>query len=668
MTEVSELPKAGVGPTTWVFVKDDLKNLLSAIQTAQEIVVDLETTGLEEHAYRGGLANGGVAARIVLATFTLPQDNEKDPTTWILPLSHPKSPFTAKWLGVMTIVAQRMLKSKKPIVNQNMKFDARWIYALTGVDLSAQIAWDTQIASHLLDETSSTSLKDRAPKVFQVQRWDDDIDLTYPGAAEDIDIFKLGEYAARDTYWVWKLKNQQRAEMFLSGQEQPIGQDDTQNARLGKIAMKVSMPTIRSLTRMEQNGIRLDIDWTREQLREHEQEADSRKEQIAGYYSGLDPEKVSLAPTSKWFKSFTELAVEKGDLKITAMTPSGAPQWNKDVLRRQSREGNDLARILLEQRDHAKKAEFLRSWLTHVSKAGYIHTSYRAASVLTGRLSSSSPNMQQVTHALRPAFIPSPGNVIIDLDYSQIEMRVAAYISRCAPMIQAFRDGEDLHRIIAAQIVNIQNPHAKISMEEVDADGRQKGKAANFGLIYGMGAYGFQTYADSAYDVQLTEEEALLIHRAYFDTWVGLDTWHNQMISKVRQVGFVTSPIGRVRRLPEVWDGNDTLASRAERQAINSPVQGFASDLLQISAALIQGFIDGYEPIPKVKAIGTVHDSIMLEAPEDSWESATAQALEYMESTVLDVLETLDCSFDVPLKVEASVGTRWGWDDVSNPS
>src|SRR5699024_9857126 len=148
---------------------------------------------------------------------------------------------------------------------------------------------------------------------------------------------------------------------------------------------------------------------------------------------------------------------------------------------KQARGGSDIAQTLLDYRNATKRLEFLRSWTEQVTREGRIHSTYNAGSVVTGRLSSSGPNMQQVTKALRPAFVPSPGRVMVDLDYSQIELRVAAFISRSVPMMEAFRRGDDLHRLIAARVNNK-------APEEVTARERQQGKAANFGLLYGMGA------------------------------------------------------------------------------------------------------------------------------------------------------------------------------------
>lgn len=660
--------KNAIGPVTWVLDNEALEHLLEAIAVSEEVVCDLETTGLDEHAVTGGEQNGGVAARVSLASFTLPVEGDapggREPTTWVLPLSHPDSPFVGTWQATLGATMQAVVDHDRPLVNQNVKFDARWVFATTGVDVSSRIIWDTQISSHLLDENESTRLKERAPATFGVDRWDDH-DLTYPGASEEVPLFELGDYAARDTYWTWRLAVAHRARMFPV--EPPEGSEEVTEARLGRLAAWCAMPTVASLTQIEQRGMLLDVDWTREHLAADLERRDGLLKEMAERY-GMDPGTASAAATSKWFKEWTERAVEAGELRVASLTPNGNPQWSKGVLVRQVREGSVAAKMVLDQRHHAKRAEYLSSWLGYVTPAGQIHSTYHAGRVVTGRLSSSDPNMQQITGTLKPAFIPRPGNVIIDLDYSQVELRVAAFVSRCAPMIEAFQRGDDLHRLLAQRIIAEDRVRRQdfrpVSAADVTDEDRQKGKSANFGLLYMMGALGFREYAETAYGVSLTLEEAERVHAAFYEMWDGIGAWHRRVIRRARQTGYVVSPIGRVRRIPDIHDGYPGAVERAERMAVNSPVQGFASDLMQMAAASIQGLLPGTTAVPGAQIVATVHDSIVVEAPEDRWEAVTAGCIERM-TTLETVLERLDCILDVPLVAEAKVGTRWGLADVS---
>lgn len=635
----------------WVLTKADLKHLLGAIEETDRLTFDLETTGLDEHATRGGATNGGIAARVVLASYTFP-----DGSTWVVPLSHPDSPFHTSWRKVLRLISRRIQRGCVGLTAHNAKYDVRWVHATTGVDLSGLIAWDTQVSSHLLDETSSTKLKERAPATFEVDRWDD-FDLTYPGAAEDVPLFDLGIYAARDTYWTWRLEVNHRERLYLDGSgEEPITPDEFEEARLGNVARLVSFPALRTLAAAEQRGMRLDREWVDETIFQHEVDLAEVTSALAGLYDVDGP--PSFAPTSTWFASWSKQATDRGDLEITALTPSGKPQWSKEVLTRQSRQGSDVATDLLLLRGLTKRLEYLRAWREVADPEGYVHATYNVARTRSGRLSSADPNLQQVTSVLKPAFVPSPGHVFVDLDFSQIELRVAAQISGCKPMREAFQRGDDLHTLLAARV-------AGIAPKEVTKAQRQASKAGNFGLLYGMSAGGFRDYAENAYDVHMTEQEAAQMRQVFFDLWAGLDQWHLRMMNRARRDGQVTSPLGRVRRLPEVWDANDYLVGKAERSAINSPVQGMASDLMQMAASSISGTLpDSTPPVHGARVVGTVHDSVLIEVPEHD-ALAVAEECQQRMVTVGDTLRRLfRVDFDVPLAVEGEVGTRWGRDDL----
>jgi DNA polymerase-1 len=662
---------------SWVWDKDAIKNLLGAIETCEEVVIDLETAGGDEHATRSSA--DGVPAVVVMASLTLPHagdDEDHAPTTYVMPLAHPDSPLLGVWRQVFTLICRAIEREGKPVINQNMKYDSRWIYVHGKTDLSHQIGWDTQSGSHLLDETETIRLKDRASKVFGIANWKDN-DLSAPGAALRVPLFDLGIYAAHDTYWAWRLSLYQRKLMLLHPDTrdlEPEGPEEVENARLGKLATWCAIPTVCTLTAIEQRGMRLDVDWVNEQLQEYERGYKGIGEELAHRYPQVPAEGYSFAPNAHWFAAWTEAATEAGDLRVTALTPTGRAQWSKGVLLRQARRGSTVARDLLEYRSGIKRAEYLRSYLAHVTPDGFIHTTYYQARVVTGRLSSAEPNMQQVTQALKPAFLPSrPGRVVMELDQSQIELRVAAFLSRCPAMLEAFAQGLDLHKLLALRILQLgedtaaraENRLAKqLTLEDVTAIARQSGKSANFGLLYLMGPAGFRTYAETVYDISFTVEEAQLIHQAFYQQWIGIGPWHTKQIARARATGQVVSPIGRVRRLPDIHDGNPEVANRAERVAVNAPMQGFGNDITQIGAALIEGTIPGTTPVEGAYLIGTVHDSIIAEAEEDRWEEVAAQCVDRMTEGVLWVLRKMDCELDVPLAVEGKVGTRWGLADI----
>lgn len=663
------------GPITWVWGKEDLKGLVKAVHASQKVVMDLETTGLDEYAEAGGDTNGGYPARIVLASLTLPNaeraaagaydwrtfDGEQ-PMTYLVPLSHPASPLLGAWRKVMAIIGREINRSGRPFVNANIKFDARWVFAQAGVDLSDRIEWDTTVSSQLVDTEARTRLKIRAARDFGIEEWDD-FDLSTPGAAERVDLIQLGEYAARDTYYTWKIEEEHRDQMFLTGDEEPFDSDDIQMARLGKVATYVAMPTVKTLTKVEQRGFLLDVDWVHAKIEEMDGLRLKACEDILGLY-GTAPapapakDGVTTAATSKWFQGFVAQAIEAGDLRVTARTDSGNAQWNKAVLIAQQRQGSPAADALLRHRDATKTLEFLRSWLELKDPNNVIHATYNVGFVKTGRLSSSNPNVQQISSRLKPAFIPRPGHVLLDLDYSQVELRVAAFISRSTPMIEAFRRGDDLHRLLAAKIAG-KAPKDVTSLE------RKRAKAGNFGLLYGMSPGGFQSYAATAYDVSLTLAEAQAVHSAFFEMWDGMRQWHERAKRRAYGRGYVTSPIGRTQWLSDLYSKSSFKSSHAERNALNSPVQGFGSDLMQMAAASIMGTLPGY-PLPRVEGahvVATVHDEICIEVPEDRWQEILVECKRRMED-VNTFLRPLDCQMDVPIVAGPSAGTRWGVHDL----
>ena len=663
------------GPITWVWGKKDLKSLVKAIHASQKVVMDLETTGLDEYAEAGGDTNGGYPARIVLASLTLPSADRaaagaydwrtfdgEQPMTYLVPLSHPASPLLGAWRKVMAIIGREISRSGKPFVNANIKFDARWVFAQAGVDLSDRIEWDTTVSSQLIDTEARTRLKIRAARDFGIEEWDD-FDLSTPGAAEKVDLIQLGEYAARDTYYTWKIEEEHRDQMFLTGDEEPFDSDDIQMARLGKVAAYVAMPTVKTLTKVEQRGFLLDVDWVHAKIEEMDALRLKACRDILGLY-GTAPapapakDGVTTAATSKWFQGFVAQAIEAGDLRVTARTDSGNAQWNKAVLIAQKRQGSPAADALLRHRDATKTLEFLRSWLELRDPNNVIHATYNVGFVRTGRLSCASPNLQQCASSLKPAFIPRPGHVLLDLDYSQVELRVAAFISRSGPMIEAFQRGDDLHRLLAAKIAG-KAPQDVTSLE------RKRAKAGNFGLLYGMSPGGFQAYAATAYDVSLTLAEAQAVHSAFFEMWDGMRQWHERAKRRAYERGYVTSPIGRTQWLSDLYSKSSFKSSHAERNALNSPVQGFGSDLMQMAAASIMGTLPGY-PLPRVEGahvVATVHDEICIEVPQDRWQEILIECKRRMED-VNTFLRPLDCQMDVPIVAGPSAGTRWGVHDL----
>lgn len=683
----------------WMLTEASIAAFEEAVRRSPEIAWDLETTGLNEHEVRESA--WGVAARVSLlsATLTDPENGGRD-TTWVLPLSHPEGPWRGVWRRVFRRVSEAIQAAEGVLVGHNGKFDLRWTTAGCGVNLAPRYGWDTQVVAHLMDENRSTKLKEVAPATFGVDRWDDH-DLDKPGASERVPLVELGLYAARDTYWTWRLYRRQIADLWLDGTDEvPFGPEETLDARLGHFATLAVMPMVRSLSQIEQNGMALDVSWLDEEVVRMHRQRDETFEALVSRYDlpwwldeapprpGAAPEprlpflddaerralaggSPSFAPTSKWFTGWAQVAVAAKDLRIDGMTPQGRPQWSRHILKKQAHQGSEVAQVLLDYRHAVKRLEFLTSWRELVSPDGRVHATYNVGRVMTGRLSSSDPNMQQVTKTLKPAYVPSPGHLIAEVDYSQIELRAAAFVAGCEAMLEAYRAGQDLHRLMALRILQDREEKQAaaeerepvlLTLADVSAADRQAAKASNFGLLYLQSPMGFQTYAEQTYNVILTLEEAETMHGLFFEQWPGMREWQQRMVNTAKRHGYVVSPLGRVRRLPDIDSGSDYLRNAAERQAVNSTVQSFASDLMQMAAADIAGLYD-QPAVPDVRLIGTVHDSLVIEVPERDWKRATARVMQRMIRPHR-LLERLGCDLTVPLAAEATVGTRWGLGDV----
>ena len=629
----------------WVMDAAAFERFCTILGRARQVYWDLETTGLNEW----GEPDGTVPPKIVMGAFTLENGD-----TWVLPLYHPDSPWYGKWRSMIRRVFGLMVG--KALEAHNGKFDCRWGHRHTGVDLSGSMEWDTRLSAHLLDENFTTKLKPRAEQTFDIERWDD-FSLEAEGAALTVPLFDLGIYAARDTYWGWRLSENHKDRMFVDSDEQPLDDEEIEEARLGRLMKWVAMPTVRTMTAVEQRGIALDLDWVKDTIEENEALRAEHWDVLVGRYPDLESTKASFATTSLWFIAWAEAAVKAGDLEVAALTKGGKAQWSRQVLTRQARNGSEVAERLLLMRGAIKRLEYLRSWLEYVREDGRIHAGYNVGALITGRLSSSGPNLQQVTKKLRPAFISAPGYYLVDFDYSQIELRIAAFIARCQPMIDAFIRGDDLHNLIAARITG-KDPML------VTPDERQGGKAGNFGFLFGQSAYGFRFYAENTYGLSFTEQECNAIYKAFFDEWEGMMSWHHRTIATAHRTGQVVSPLGRVRRLPGIHSGHDGTVKHAENAALNAPVQGFASDVMQMAAGLVEGTIAGSDRLDGVNLVATVHDSIVAEIRIDDWEALTREVIRRMTDGVLPLLRRMDVDFDVPLVAEATIGTRWGLKDI----
>lgn len=632
--------------TRHVLTGVDLSTLIDRIAISTVVCFDLETQSKESN-----LEDWHRSSRVVSASFTLGGDS----IGYVVPLSHRDGPWGHRWRQVLSALFRPVVYNQIRLMGHNLKYDARWVMSATGLDVASLLWWDTLIAAHLQDENQVKSLKVLAADAMGGD-WSTEVDLS---DSETQPWYPLAEYNAADTVATWRLYEQQRK--WLESER-----------GMAKLFALVAMPALRALCRAEVTGLRIDRPSIITQV-EHAAVASTLAEVAlmeTAQTLGMDPyetyltktglvrpvwPKVSWEGTAKWWREFTTRAVKEGLLEVVALTPGGAPSFDKAALAQQD---TPLAREALAYRDHSKKAQFLSSWLLKADGADRLHPTFNPAKyddgrqrggTVTGRTSSSNPNAQQIDRRLKPCFIPADGWKFVEVDYSQIEMRMAAeFIERCPiwegenPMMQAYLDGQDLHRLIVQ--ASFGTPIADVTKDE-----RQKGKALNFGFLFGMGAMGFVDYAKAAYGVDFTLPEAEESYRTYYETWQGLDYWHAYQKQTARDYGFVTNLFGRRRHLPEIHSNFRSDAAHAERQAINAPVQGSASDLMMMAMAQIDK-----ELKDEVRLVGTVHDSVLMEVKDTAVIEAVCQIM-----LAPSALPQLTRPLTVPIEVEAEIGERW---------
>lgn len=626
--------------------QNNLHLLIKELLDAPIICFDLETASDREpnedwHPH----------SRIVSASFSV---NEEE--GWVVPGSHPVfgTRFGGDWRDVMRRLFEACRHAK--IVGHNLKYDVRWAYSMTGVDLNDRQWFDTMNAAHLIDENAPKDLKTLAHDYFGVERWKD-VDLKH---SEQEPWDRLALYNARDTAYTLRLVAPLREELEAT-------------PSLGRLFQHLMMPASRALVRVERNGMTLDVEGLRARHDELERTIeeitwelwntyvpDEIKEEFSdptvrhwlddeGQYHVAVP---GLMPTWSPQGNFWHALMDALEVPVIERSKkTGKPSWAEGVMKRLVLEGDfpfverDLERRHLEK----ELTSFVRPWLEMMSGDGRLFPTFKPANVTTGRLSASSPNPQQINKGLKRYF-PAPkewGWHVVQADYSQVEMRVAAEIGKLTSMLRSFQAGKDLHRITAGSITG-KPPHLVTPAE------RQKGKVAGFGFLYGMGAPTFKNYAFEQYDVPFTYEEAQETRKAFFDTWPELAAWHDHQRKLVRTDGEVRSPLGRRRRLPDIWlDG--FAAAMAERQAINAPVQSMASDLMLLAIITLDRELDPDD----ARIVCTVHDSVVLYVRHGRVRKVAeqiARAMLYPPITRLFGARPLE----VPLEVEMEIGPAWG--------
>ena len=438
---------------------------------------------------------------------------------------------------------------------------------------------------------------------------------------DQVDLERATAYAAEDADITLRLH------LALSPQ---LAADE----RLQHVYADIEMPAREVLFRMERNGVLIDSTL----LEKHSAELGAKMMAL---------EKKAFLEAGQPFnlnspKQIGEIFFEQLKLPVVKKTPSGAPSTDEEVLEKLALD-YPLPKTLLEYRGLTKLKSTYTDKLPRMvnARTGRVHTNYGQATAVTGRLASNDPNLQNIPvrtgegRRIREAFIAPPGHVLVSADYSQIELRIMAHLSRDPGLLKAFAAGEDVHRATAAEIFNR-------NIVEVSADERRAAKTINFGLIYGMSAFGL------AIQLNLDRTTAQAYIDNYFARYPGVKRYMDETRTKARELGYVETVLGRRLWLQEIRSSNPARRQGAERAAINAPMQGTAADLIKLAMIAVQGWLDRDKL--RSRLIMQVHDELVLEVPDE--ELARVQ-------TELPQLMAGVARLEVPLLVDLGSGLNW---------
>jgi len=623
---VSPVPKKGfpsVTPTivgvapdrsayACILTEAQLADWLQRLDSAALVALDTETTALEP-----------MEARLVGLSFCIEPVRSANEAAY-LPLGHiyAGAPDQLPLDATLEKLRPWLESAQHKKLGQHLKYD-RHVFANHGIRL-AGIVDDTLLESYVLESDQSHDLGALAARHCGLATISYD-DVTGKGANRisfaQVDVERAASYAAED------------ADVTLRV-HQALAPRLKEDARLDSLYRDIELPVAEILFRMERNGVLIDSAALAQQsdaLGRRLMEIEAEAHQLAGQPFNLN------SP-----KQLAEILFNRQGLPVVKKTPSGTPSTDEEVLQKLA-EDYPLPKRLLEHRTLAKlKGTYTDKLPKMVNPAtGRVHTSYSQAVAVTGRLASSDPNLQNIPirtpegRRIRAAFIAPPGHRLVSADYSQIELRIMAHLSNDAGLLAAFARGEDVHRATAAEVFGI-------TPIEVSNEQRRAAKAINFGLIYGMSAFGL------AKQIDVDRSSAQTYMDRYFARYPGVARYMEETRAAAREKGYVETVLGRRLWLPEIRSSNVGRRQGAERAAINAPMQGTAADLVKLAMIAVQGWLE--QQAMQSKLILQVHDELVLEVPETEL-AAVKSALPPLMAGV--------AKLSVPLLAEVGVGANW---------
>ena len=613
VTELKDLPVSRLSPGVsrdyeTLLTDEQLDTWLAKISTATLVSLDTETTSLDP-----------LAARLVGISLSVEPGHAA-----YIPLAHnyAGAPAQLDLDAVLARLKQWLEDPRKHKLGQNLKYDTH-VFANHGIRL-AGILHDTLLQSYVLESHKSHNMDDLALRHLGVKT------ITFEEVAgkgagqigfDQVSVERATEYAAED------------ADITLQLHRALFPQIEG-DAKLAKIYREIEMPVMTVLQKMERHGVLLDA-----------QLLDTQSRELG--VKMLDLEAAAHKQAEQPFnlnspKQIQEILFGKLGIKPVKKTPTGAPSTDEDALEQLALD-HPLPKLLLEYRGIAKlKSTYTDKLPRMVNPAtGRVHTNYAQAVAITGRLASNDPNLQNIPvrtaegRRIREAFIAPRGSQIVSADYSQIELRIMAHISQDASLLKAFAAGEDVHRATAAEIFGVEPAG-------VDAEQRRYAKVINFGLIYGMSAFGL------AGQLGIERAAAQQYMERYFARYPGVAEYMRVTREKAREQGYVETVFGRCLWLPEIRSGNGARRQGAERAAINAPMQGTAADLVKLAMIAVQHWLEAGHL--KSMLIMQVHDELVLEVPDGELDHVKVRLPELMGGVA---------KLAVPLVVDVGVGPNW---------
>ena len=591
-----------------ISTQDDLKKLIKKASKAKTIAIDTETTGLDY-----------MDADLVGISISY----EPGQAAYI-PISHEDDSSPQLEMDYVLQELRPLLEdSNEKIIGQNIKFDKN-ILARYGINISS-IKNDTMMMSYVLDASATRHNLDALSSYYLNYKTSTFEDVAGKGVKQvtfdKVPIAEATHYAAED------------ADITLRLYEELVTKLEAVES-LKVLNQEIEIPLIEVLSEMEQNGAILNS----KILNAQSKDLENRIKKLEKSAYNLAGEEFNLGST----KQLREIFFDKRGYRVIKKTPGGQPSTDEKVLAELAEE-YELPKVLLEHRTLSKlKSTYTDKLPGQISNStGKVHTSFHQAVTTTGRLSSSDPNLQNIPirtedgRRIRQAFEPSEGHRFISADYSQIELRVMAHMSKDEGLLKAFQEGEDVHSKTASEVFNV-------DIEEVTTDLRRNAKAINFGLIYGISAFGLGK------QLGITRNLAAEYMAMYFEKYPGVKEYMESTKKLAGENGYIETLFGRRLYLRDINASNAMRRQASERAAINAPVQGTAADIMKIAMIKMHKLIK--ETNIDAKLILQVHDELILDTPAKEID----QVIELVTESMMGA-----ANLDVPLEIDIGIGDNW---------